>query len=205
MCVRVQAHCNNLVLRFSGTTLPCPLVYAAYTQYFADHAAELHYYIQPRVVEEVPPSLTSGQYVAQLEEGEEGEEGEEEGDEGEEEGDEGDEGEDGEEEGKEGEEGEEGITRTLVDEAHAFLASDSNARLLLLLGEAGSGKSMFTWLTAQQRLAEFEAFEKGLGGQGGVDSLESQCPWIPVVIDLKRYRTSELMGLLPRFLKVPCA
>jgi hypothetical protein len=141
-------------------------MYAAYTQYFADHAAELHYYIQPRVVEEVPASLTSGQFVAQLEEGKEGVAD---------------------------------VTRALGDEAHAFLASDD--RLLLLLGEAGSGKSMFTWLTAQQQLTEFEAFERGLGAQGGV---ASECPWIPVVIDLKRYRTSELMGLLPRFLKVDC-
>jgi hypothetical protein len=139
-------------------------------QFFAEHAAELHYYIQPRVVEEMPSSVTSGQYVAQLEEGVEGVQD---------------------------------VSHPLEDEAHAFLTG--NDRLLLLLGEAGSGKSMFTWLTAQQRLAEFEAFERGLGEQGSATSVEFQCPWIPVVIDLKRYRTSELMGLLPRFLKVPCA
>ena len=183
------------------------------TQYFANHAAELHYYIQPRVVEEVPPSLTSGQYVAQLEEGDEGEEDEEdeeyeESDDGgeDEEGEEGEEGEEADEgdigdqeEGEEGKEGVADVTRALGDEAQVFLASDD--RLLLLLGEAGSGKSMFTWLTAQQRLTEFEAFERGLGAQGGV---ASECPWIPVVIDLKRYRMSQLMGLLPWFLKVDC-
>jgi hypothetical protein len=122
----------------------------------------LHYYIQPRVVEEVPPNVTSGQYVAQLEEGAAGVED---------------------------------TSQLLGGEAGAFLASDD--RLLLLLGEAGSGKSMFTWLTAQQRLGEFEAFERGLGGP-----VACQCPWVPVVIDLKRYRTSELTGLLPRYLEV---
>ncbi len=50
-------------------------------------------------------------------------------------------------------------------EATAFLASTD--RLLLLLGEAGSGKSMFTWLTAVDHMAAFEALASNVGGGGG--------------------------------------
>ena len=157
-------------------------------QYYEDREALLHYYVQPFVVEEVPPNLTTAQFVAAFE--------------------------------KDGAAATQGgvyaAPAPLATEATAFLASTD--RLLLLLGEAGGGKSMFTWLNAVEHLGAFEALVSNVGGGGqggskdslgttetGEDPVHPSGPshvWIPVVIDLKHYRTSELLGLLPRALQV---
>jgi hypothetical protein len=160
-------------------------------QYYEDREALLHYYIQPFVVEEVPPNLTTAQFVAQFEKGVAA--------------------------ATKGC----GINATpspLAAEATAFLASTN--RLLLLLGEPGSGKSMFTWLSAVEHMAAFQALASSVGGEGdggssysrgtshrdgaasGTATAHPTHVWIPVVIDLKHYRTSELLGLLPRALQV---
>ena len=60
------------------------------------------------------------------------------------------------------------VTRPLSGESIAFLAGAAPAdRVLLLLGEAGSGKSMFTWLTAVDHMVAFEALASNVGGGGG--------------------------------------
>ncbi len=150
-------------------------------QYYEDREALLHYYVQPSVVEEVPPTLTTAQFVAECE--------------------------------RDPVAATKGGLYTapspLTAEATSFLASTD--RLLLLLGEAGSGKSMFTWLTAVDHMAAFEGLASSVGGSSvrpaskTSEEAATSHPthvWIPVVIDLKHYRTSELLGLLPRALQV---
>ena len=97
----------------------------------SEHAGELHWYVQPLVVEEVPSStgMTTGtrDLVAKMNKGE--------------------------------------VLRgadpvLLEEEAAAFLAS--NDTLLLLLGETGSGKSMFSWLTVHKCAHVFGAAAKGI-------------------------------------------
>ena len=149
-----------------------------------EHTADMHYYVQPLVVGEVPGSMTTGERVAKLNTGE----------------------------------AVKGVTTaTLDNEAAAFLASGD--RLLLLLGEAGSGKSMFTWLTVQRCLQAFEAAATELqtasassggnipGSGSGSSNTGSGSPkilWVPIVVDLKQYKVSELAGLVPRFLRDVC-
>ena len=138
----------------------------------------MHYYVQPLVVEEIPGSMTTGELVIKLNEGE----------------------------------AVKGVTpATLNDEAAAFMASGDT--LLVLLGEAGSGKSMFAWLTVQQCLHAFDAVAAGLhmSASSGLDvatgssgSGGAAIVWVPVVIDLKQYKMSELAGLVPRFLQDVC-
>jgi hypothetical protein len=155
------------------------------TQYYEDREALLHYYVQPFVVEEVPPNLTTAQFVADCEK----------------------------DSAAATQGGVYAAPAPLATEATAFLASTD--RLLLLLGEAGSGKSMFTWLNAVEHMGAFEALAGNVGGtsggrpgtapESGVDPAHPSGRshvWIPVVIDLKHYRTSELLGLLPRALQV---
>ncbi len=156
-------------------------------QYYEDREALLHYYVQPFVVEEVPTNLTTAQFVAEFE--------------------------------KDAAVAAQGsicaAPSPLAAEATAFLTSTD--RLLLLLGEAGSGKSMFTWLFAVDHMGAFEALAgsvgDGVGGSKGSLGTTETGPhpaqpsgpshvWIPVVVDLKHYRTSELLGLLPRALQV---
>jgi hypothetical protein len=151
-------------------------------QFFADHAAELHYYVQPLVVEEPPQQLSTGEYVAKLEAGDSGVPD---------------------------------VTRSLSEEAADFLASAAPAdRLLLLLGEAGSGKSMFTWLTARRLLDEYDVCVAALldaavttaGASSGASegAVPASVLWVPLVVDLKNYKMSELRGLLPRYLMEAC-
>jgi hypothetical protein len=168
--------------------LPCPTrsLLFVHFQFFADHAAELHYYVQPLVVEEPPQQLSTGEYVAKLEAGDLGVPD---------------------------------VTRSLSEEAAAFLASTAPAdRLLLLLGEAGSGKSMFTWLTARRLLDEYDACvaalldaavpAAGAGSRATAAGAAAAAPasvlWVPVVIDLKNYKVSKLQDLLPWYLLNKC-
>jgi hypothetical protein len=74
----------------------------------------------------------------------------------------------------------------LAHQLEAFMSNDGQ-RLLLLLGEAGCGKSMFTWLQAQSRV------ESVLGSlrtptASAVDALGFQLPWAPLVLDLLRFK-----------------
>jgi hypothetical protein len=112
------------------------------------------------------------------------------------------------------------VSTPLPAEAEAFLrASDST---LLLLGEPGSGKSMFTWQLARQLLSDFDTLLEGLeqlascadspgsGAElestvdGGVPRGAAGSPsarvtlWVPVVVDMQRLGDSNLSGLLPR-------
>jgi hypothetical protein len=59
-----------------------------------------------------------------------------------------------------------------------FLAS-AQQQVLVVVGEPGMGKTVFTWLQAQR------AADAG---------------WVPVVLDMKEYRVTALAGMLPRHL-----
>ena len=141
------------------------------------HTGELHYYVQPLVIEEVPGSMSVGDLVGKLNSGE----------------------------------AVKGVTPVTLDsEAAAFLSSDDT--LLLLLGEAGSGKSMFSWLTVQKCVHAFDAVANGVqtppdGDAGSGSGSGSEVPatlWVPVVIDLKQYRMSEVVGRLPKYVRDVC-
>jgi hypothetical protein len=86
------------------------------------------------------------------------------------------------------------LTTQLDVEATSFL--DSGDQTMLLLGRAGSGKSVFLWKLGRQLLGparKYLAVPAHLA-----DSTPS--PWLPVYIDLKHYRTGQLSGLLLRTL-----
>jgi hypothetical protein len=72
-------------------------------------------------------------------------------------------------------------------------------RLMLLLGEPGSGKSMFTWYSSQSYLQQYQEYLARMAKHSTTLS-----PWIPIVIDLKEHKLSEVCGLLPRYLKDSC-
>lgn len=142
---------------------------------FADHAGELHYYIPNLVVEAVPAHLSSAEFVSKCEAG-----------------------------------SAPSPTHPITTEADAFLSSED--QLLLLLGDPGSGKSMFAWLNGQHQLEQARQGAAGGGaspdgnagcgssGGDGDDSGGGVGGWVPVVLDLKRYKPSQLCGLLPRVL-----
>jgi hypothetical protein len=67
----------------------------------------------------------------------------------------------------------------LASEVDSFFAGSSQ-QVLLVVGEPGAGKSVFTWLQAQ-RVAD--------------------AGWVPVVLDLKEHKVSTLAGALPRHLQ----
>ena len=94
-------------------------------------------------------------------------------------------------------------TRLLSREVATFLDSaTADDRVLAVLGEAGAGKSLFTWLTVKRLLAEWELL---MAGGGGVAVNGTASPpgvlWVPIVFELKDYKASKLAGLLPRHLK----
>ena len=94
-------------------------------------------------------------------------------------------------------------TRLLSREVATFLDSaTADDRVLAVLGEAGAGKSLFTWLTVKRLLAEWAPWMAG-GGGVAVDGTASPpgVLWVPIVFELKHYKASELAGLLPRRLK----
>ena len=127
---------------------------------------------------------------------------------------------------------------TIAAETNEFL--DSPDRLLLMLGEPGSGKSLFTWLEGKRHLDAYHTLlgiqgvglqaaspsaspslsagvstgvtpgtpsDAGVGvGVGAASGSSGSSPvfWVPVIIELRHYRTSELQGLLIRHLRDVC-
>jgi hypothetical protein len=68
--------------------------------------------------------------------------------------------------------------RLLSAAADEFFAGPQ--QVLVVVGESGTGKTLFTWQQAKRAV-----------GAG----------WVPVVLDLKEYRVSELAGALPQHLQ----
>ena len=93
----------------------------------------------------------------------------------------------------------------LSDELTAFLEGDE--QVLLLLGEPGTGKSLFTWATVQElvkqaRVLVAQARVKLVAPSTGDGAASSSLPtaastFVPVVIDLRHHKVSKLKGLLP--------
>ncbi len=86
--------------------------------------------------------------------------------------------------------------RLLSHVADEFLR-DKMCEALVLLGDAGAGKSTFCWQMGQRLLSA--------GVLHFLDTPVSRLrgavlPWIPIVIELKSMRSSQLLGLLPRLL-----
>ncbi len=88
------------------------------------------------------------------------------------------------------------VSRPVSDAARGFLSSGQQT--LVLLGDAGSGKSTFMWQLASGRFG-------ACGGQL-LDTPTSRCEQsvfpviVPVYIELKLHKASELRGLLDRAL-----
>jgi WD40 repeat protein len=142
-------------------------------------AGDLDYYVPPLAVRDLPADMTSGQYVAQLDAGSTS------------------------------------LPYPLepaVDAVETLMAgaSDSPDRLLLVLGEAGSGKSLFTWTCVQRCLDVIEERLRGaaapqaasIAGPGG-DAKPTL--WLPLCMDLKQFKGSELGGALVRHLVAPAS
>ena len=80
----------------------------------------------------------------------------------------------------------------LLEDVDGFLSSDES--MLALLGEPGAGKSLFSWYSSQSRLHTYQAL---------AESTElDQTPWVPLVIELKYYKLSDLKDIIPRYLKL---
>jgi hypothetical protein len=90
----------------------------------------------------------------------------------------------------------EGTAQTLSDTVAAFMSSEH--RCLVVLGEAGAGKSTLCLLQCHRLL------DQGLSTWLDTPVLRSpqdaSLPWIPILIELKAYKASDLPGLLPRLL-----
>jgi hypothetical protein len=138
-----------------------------------ERVGDLDYYVPPLAVRDLPADMTSGQYVAQLDVG----------------------------------------SSSLpyppepaVDAVDALMAgaSDSPDRLLLVLGEAGSGKSLFTWTCVQRCLGAVEERMRSAATHdvvpGAGDGSTRPTLWLPLVMDLKQLKASELGGALARHL-----
>ena len=78
-------------------------------------------------------------------------------------------------------------TRSLSKEIDDYLKSEES--MMLLLGDPGVGKSLFAWHSTQSLLE-------------GAKTSDTQ--WLPIVIELKDYRMSEIKDLLPRYLSEHC-
>ena len=122
-------------------------------------AADLHYYIEPAVAEDLPPGVSVLQCVQQLD-------------------------------------GREETAQTLSNVVAAFMSSEH--RSLVVLGDAGAGKSTFCLLQCKRQLDQ--------GISTWLDTPVSRLPegaalsWIPILIELKAHKVSELPGLLQKLL-----
>ncbi len=122
-------------------------------------AADLYYYIEPAVAEDVPPGLSVLQCAQALD-------------------------------------GREESAQTLSDTVAAFMSSEH--RSLVVLGDAGAGKSTLCLLQCQRQL------DHGISTwlNTSVSRLPegAALPWLPILIELKAYKASDLPGLLLRLL-----
>ncbi len=122
-------------------------------------AADLHYYIEPAVVEDLPPGVSVLQRAQQLD-------------------------------------GREETAKTLSDNVAAFMSTEHQS--LVVLGDAGAGKSTFCLLQCQRLLDQ--------GISTWLNTPVSRLPkgaalsWIPILIELKAHKVSELPGLLQKLL-----
>ncbi len=130
-----------------------------YDKALSQKLQDLMYYVRPDVVDHVPDSMSSAEYVSKVETGEI-----------------------------------ENKTQPLLSEVDDYLNSDD--QVMLLLGDPGAGKSLFSWYSTQSRLQQYQRVLQGLE--------PGDIPWLPVVIELKNYRLSELTNLLPRYLSDTC-
>jgi hypothetical protein len=84
----------------------------------------------------------------------------------------------------------------------AFLRSDH--RSLVVFGDAGAGKSTLCLLLGQRQLAQGVNMYQWLDTPVSRLHDDSALPWIPVLIELKAYKVSELHGLLSQVLVSKC-
>ena len=122
-------------------------------------AADLHYYIEPAVTEDLPPGLSVLQRAQELD-------------------------------------GRDETAPTLSDTVAAFMSSEH--RSLVVLGDAGAGKSTFCLLQCQRQLGQ--GISTWLNTPVSRLHEDASLPWIPILIELKAYKASELPGLLLRLL-----
>jgi hypothetical protein len=85
----------------------------------------------------------------------------------------------------------------LLEDFDAFLSSATST--MVLFGEPGSGKSMYTWYSSQ---SQCEALRSFLGSTDVAGAAAS--PWVPMWIDLKSYSRERLAGLLGTYLQSQC-
>lgn len=78
------------------------------------------------------------------------------------------------------------VSAPLTEQLGSFLADDSQA-LLLLVGEAGCGKSMFSWLLAQ-RCSGTVVDGVRVPTAHATTVHGYQLPWVPVVLDMLRFK-----------------
>ena len=130
-----------------------------YDKALSQKLQDLVYYVRPDVVDHVPDSMSSAEYVSKIETHEI-----------------------------------ENKTRPLLSEVDDYL--QSNDQMMLLLGDPGAGKSLFSWYSTQSRLNQYQRVLEG--------TEPSDTPWLPIVIELKNYRLSEIKNLLPRYLAETC-
>jgi hypothetical protein len=72
----------------------------------------------------------------------------------------------------------------------------SHGRVMVVIGEPGVGKSMFLWLSGRELARRARAGPTRLSLRGPSDPCDA--PWIPMLLELRLYRASELRGLFAR-------
>jgi WD40 repeat protein len=99
-------------------------------------------------------------------------------------------------------------TQAVPDRAQPLTAAveeylrSSNDSVLLLLGDPGAGKSLFSWHGTQPYYQQ----QRLLQQQTGTCTVlpDTNTLWVPVVIELKYFRMSDIKGLLVRYLTETC-
>ncbi len=81
---------------------------------------------------------------------------------------------------------------------------DGVAPVLTLVADAGFGKSSALLQLGARLMAALQAYLDTPQAYAQRDEDTITTPWIPVLVELKRYSVSDLVGLLPRLLTVEC-
>jgi hypothetical protein len=84
---------------------------------------------------------------------------------------------------------------------------DNSDPVLLLLGDPGAGKSLFSWYSTQALLLDYQRQHSLLrtsNSNSTVTVNTNALLWLPIVIELKHYRLSDIGGLLVRYLRDTC-